>query len=823
MTDCANTFTLDTLSASSDDCIRVVSAPCSAGKSHAIRAAIVKEYPNERYLRHRPTYYTGMRSKLIVIPTLQLLQEYELEFRKMGANPVIITTNTDPKEVRSTLTRHLKDFGDMGIIVLTTHAAYFGLRYCDIYHRCRTWDVYIDETPSFDTFFYPKLPRSHPIFQKYLTVDRDDRLGDLLRVIPNNYSALRRYLKQPRDDGEAEARRIFQEALNPNKILYVHEKDWDRVIVNQSISLDVEEANSVRFLSVLSLHGFKGATWLSANLEKSPTYKFFTKMQNVEVETNVAIQDALRFKTYPVTTVSRLSVKYLIKGRGFSKYLRDVDNKTLLTEMEDVIIAELERLGNPEFLLACNEDYKMGNGRLLQVRGCHPISANPLGLNSFDNFNVIVFIAALNRPPQHSSCLKSLGITDETQRTAMHESAHQAVMRTSLRRQDSTDQVTAIVADEDTALYLNDSFGGSLTLSKLGKGMTYEKKARKSDAERAREYRNRKKFQTQAATRVGGLSGDRPLDTQQRHILLRKALKETCDGFQLSDDAIRGLELTVAELETANSLVPECLSECLGDLLEALQRLNAECFVSKNGRPLYNLTRFDGEGRSSENAVSATGMILDFDNGNLAISDFEALFGGVFPFVVYNSYSRCEGMPNKYHVLVPFSRPARIKELEFQACVDAVIIPLEEVGYTRAGMAVDPMCWKPTQFFYVPSRRSPTDQWAYYKEHLTGQLLDPSKCLARHPQQQRRRSKQQSRPHSSTTAKQKALSEVQRQHQGRREGRRIPIYWAGQSLTAAGFNEDEIKQHLRDIFGDDSNAVKHIEGTIVTLKKDGRL
>jgi hypothetical protein len=77
--------------------------------------------------------------------------------------------------------------------------------------------------------------------------------------------------------------------------------------------------------------------------------------------------------------------------------------------------------------------------------------------------------------------------------------------------------------------------------------------------------------------------------------------------------------------------------------------------------------------------------------------------------------------------------------------------------------------------------------------------------------------------------KKAAADRVRREHLhkcgrlGARDGRGLPIHWAGHYLAVAGHDERAIRVQGVDVFGDHPNVHRHIESTIKALKKKGLL
>ncbi len=91
------------------------------------------------------------------------------------------------------------------------------------------------------------------------------------------------------------------------------------------------------------------------------------------------------------------------------------------------------------------------------------ISNVPHGLNHYQDFKNIVFLSALNPSPAFINFLeKHEGIDLDDIRDAMvHQRIYQALMRTALRDQNSTEPVQIIVPDRKSGEWINEVFKGS--------------------------------------------------------------------------------------------------------------------------------------------------------------------------------------------------------------------------------------------------------------------------------------------------------------------------------------------------------------------------
>src|SRR5262249_51238940 len=132
---------------------------------------------------------------------------------------------------------------------------------------------------------------------------------------------------------------------------------------------------------------------------------------------------------------------------------------------------------------------------------------------------------------------------------------------------------------------------------------------------------------------------------------------------------------------------------------------------------LYNLTAFDDSGaRKKESVLASVGIVLEFDDGELSIQDASRILRQEdIRHIIYSSFNRSELRPNKFHVVVPFSRPANTAG-EHMAVYRYAIMLFGRHGYTEESLGLDPSCANPTQFFYLPRTNKQHPEWSYYSD-----------------------------------------------------------------------------------------------------------
>ena len=467
-----------------------------------------------------------------------------------------------------------------------------------------------------------------------------------------------------------------------------------------------EEANKVHFVSMLRPEPFIGATIIGANIEDSLLYHWFRDWHGVEFVENSEI--ARRLRKMPETIGERLKVSYFIPGNRYaSKYLFNQEGTEGVSNHEKMNRLAIAEFNGEPFLYAPNNGTKSA---IEDEPNCTRVPVVCHGLNRFSGYHNAYCPIALNREPFHLHILeKGYGLSrDVIHRATAQETVYQIVSRTSLRLFDSTALVHAIVPDYATAQRLADLYG-STKVDRLGS--LFERPAPLTSAEKQRRYRERQKA------------------AQSPDVVL--ASKEPPKE---GDDS---LIMTVTMCASAYAKARGDFSQqtvSLADFMAFLRAQSRRKVTRKEGS-LFNLSTFNPpEGaedyRTLEHFKSASGLVLDFDDGEVSPQEFERIFwseagrGRKMSFALMNTYSRDATKPNKFRVIVPFRRPAQSVE-EFHAVYDYIVRRIEERGYRTpprvpdgtdvdAG-GLDRSSRSPTQFFYWPCTNAAHPEGAFFR------------------------------------------------------------------------------------------------------------
>jgi hypothetical protein len=340
-----------------------------------------------------------------------------------------------------------------GVIICTQQA----FPRIEFFENDQSWTLVIDEIPTIDNFDAPSLPYNHNLLSTY--IDLGEEVGNtkgLYEIHPNG-------IKMPinHDDVNEVFKQIVDDINDPNYRSYADKASWDRLVKRNRVTNDTlqdaafgNELNKMYFLRLLQptiYQGFKQVIIMGANFKESLLYQYWSVFCNVQFIRFHEITENLRYTKYD--NGHRLTIHYLQESNwsktSAAKLINGKDKLNYFAKLVE------EFMDNREFIYMTNNDdlRKFSHGTKASV-----ISH---GINYLDHIDNIYFSPALNNQPKHTRMLGEFGFDNVFIKRAMfHEVAHQAIMRTSLRRRDCTYPVTAIVSDKATAEAIARQFPG---------------------------------------------------------------------------------------------------------------------------------------------------------------------------------------------------------------------------------------------------------------------------------------------------------------------------------------------------------------------------
>lgn len=782
--------------------VHYVSAPCGSWKTTAACKYIVENI--------------GDCNHMYVAPTLRLLSEVEKTLKVLGITPTIITSDTEPRTLAAII-NYLKSAPWYGVVLLITHQSCFRIPY---FARRENWQIFIDEIPQLDFYHSPRLPRSAHLLSNYLEVKAciNEKISQLGAI---DKTALKHFLEKPKDDGEACVREILENALSPYFDVFVYTDDWDRIVENRKIDAN-SDGNRVRIISLRNPHGFLGTTILGANIEHSMLHHWFRRRE-VELAPNAEIIQGLRFQEYPADLGERLKIDYYLGLKSFSKARRDrpvTSGRKLIDEMDDAILQEVR---GSEFLLVANVDYK---GKLLDAPGCQPISAESQGLNSYAHYKKLVFLAALNRSPDHIRMLNALGFDAEVIRqSTVYERLHQCVMRTNLREPESTQEVQVIVPDKFSADFLVGLFPKA-RVRKIGAG-SYQEQQPYTKTER----NQRSQFHG-VRQQLFGAARETPRNPGQSSFRLKRKCPENRESY------ITRYWLTFQEKTKAFKFDDFAqLDWTLHQLKSFMKKCASTVIESKTEGYLFSLTKFRPVPfglRRQVNFVRADGLILDFDAGNLSPEEFVRIFWkdavrNKRSFIICNSFSRSPSNPNKFRVIMPFRKSATSLEM-FQAVYDEIVRRLRSNGYTRKAAKLDPLCRSGIQPFFIPCTNRAHKESGFFEVYGLGKQeferygIDPTTYLTTAYEKVTpiRTRSTTSQPNGPTSHERQELALAwMKKIQAMTADRHLPFFEMGRDLAAKGFTKDGVSYWLYRTAGNERKMLEKVDLILSSLDQKG--
>jgi hypothetical protein len=764
---------------------------------------------------------------LYVAPSRKLIGETQKTLKGFGLDPMVITSDTHADHVRASIIEFMNHAEDAGEILLITWNAFVDLPYLN---RRQNWRVIIDEVPQLDRFYGPRLPRNLSFLTEHIDIE-DSAVNDRVATVRiKDRAVLEDRLEAVRDDVEELFREFFRDLLSHNMDMFVDLDSWNR-LVEQGEFTDDESLNRLFFISMPRPEAFSDAILLGANVSDSLVCHWLTRFHGYRFVEHGAIASQLR--PFPKNTGSRLKISYFIPRRHASKTLYKkmaTTGDNLLDEMDRMA---MENFDSEPFLYVHNIKRKS------VLDECATATKLPVvshGLNRYESFSNIYFSAALNREPRHFTMLESLGFdADHVHVATTHEVLYQCVMRTSLRHPQATTPVRAIVPDEPSAKRLAHLVGtgdvrqlGSLYVP-APKALTPTQKDQRHEARKAIDALFAPRIQPSPyrygnGWNLGTFLGSDAVDAVTEPEPIQGG--NECKCFVTLHRNPRAMHRDEFVSKEGS----------IGDFLTFLRGQHRAVIDSKEESTLFNPCIFEpphgGEGyRRKDYFKESSFMVLDFDNGDLSPEEFDRIFwseagrGQKRSFVICNSFSRCEALPNKFRVILFYKRPATTLQ-QHEAVYDATVSRLEENGYSAKSAKLDPACRSGVQSFYLPCTNRSHQEWAFFEPRGT-RTRELERCAIDPVMFGKTAMPVVPRLAANSIVVAKATSEkidaAMAALRSMSEGRNHEIFMTGLNLSRLGLSPNEIEAELNVAVGREPHMRKKIPGVIKFLRKYGRV
>jgi hypothetical protein len=670
--------------------IKVLSAPCGAGKSHTIR-----QESNERVL-------TGKRV-LISVPSKRLADRYVEHFAKEFPTLLVevIHTDTIDEDERAVvvISQRLRD--DTPRVIIITQAA-FNILASRSFYQQGTINKIVDEIPTpFKMMRYNDaegIKRLLPLIEAVPA----DKHHEYYTVHCRNNSELRKIAAERDKDGKTtDLQNFTYQLLSTNYLNVVSKKDWDE---HKTETIDLYSLMNGNIYS-----GFKDVIIAGACFNDSALFKLWSKI-GIDFTADRKLLNNMRYQKHQ--NGSQLKVYYSIKGHNWSKWImqeKDENGKPIKNEDGNniheghnfrLIEQAVSKLFDGEFAYNSNLNYKVFEG----VERAKYLDQYIYGLNEYDDTLDVACLSARNLDSNFSNFLKAfVELTHEEIRNCIgRQFTYQSALRGALRNPHDDRPKRAYIPDEGTARWFADMFEGCELIYLPVEGLKLPKavgrpRINKTEAERKARDAARKAKKRREASPFGEFM-NAPTSTDFQGSLFKSIRsKKACSINRTSADFDQLLEqksLVFNSSKSDNRLISPAY------------------FEMKDGVKTE---------RGKQNVVFANGIWLDFDGvkGKTTkalvkqpIDPKELPKYWKFKFVVFNSYSSTKDW-RKYRVYIPTDRTVTLDEYSNITDTLVGLLPDENgIDYSKLHAAC---------LFYLPSQ--PNDISAYYFERFDGDVL----------------------------------------------------------------------------------------------------
>ena len=416
-----------------------VSAPAGSGKTYAaITHAIQLAQSNQKVV--------------IAQPIVQLIDQTEADIlaRNSGVQVTKIVSPSgsyqrDPVTAR--ILDHMKDADPkIGEILLISQQALGRLP--DTYRRY--WHIIVDEVPGAFVTHDMNIAKSHGFITAHMELG-GSLVGQSVEVMASDVGALRSLAENKTQDAAfAIFKALVDDVLNPDKLLVVNADEYADLVSNTG------KRKTISFYAFQKpdfVQGFASVTMMGANFSDTELFKIWEKLYNIDWKQHPVIGSNLRYQQH--TSGPRLTIKYLIDGNWSQYHSAQAHAKgTVLDAVVDAIESELDT----DYIWQANHKH----GAFLFSDGVM-LPQITVGINrrNYQSKHKVALIKAINHSSGAAAFLKSIGLSDaELKVTLQYQNEYQAMMRSSLRVPNSTNDVTVCVVSEGSARWLEQKFPG---------------------------------------------------------------------------------------------------------------------------------------------------------------------------------------------------------------------------------------------------------------------------------------------------------------------------------------------------------------------------
>lgn len=617
---------------------------------------------------------------------------------------------THPGGVVEAIDRHFKTNWRKGQVVLITHEAFDRVPY---FSRSSDWTVFFDEVPSAFDAATANIPEVHRFLTKNLELSDGEKFAEVVVAKPAAIKKI--WENKAKDVAYSQVKDITSRLLQDGWSVYV-DRNYYVEMTGKNSSKRALETYAVRNDS--KFVKFDRIIVSSAFIKESLFYHIM-KACGCSFRSYDGIPNSLKAAFHKN---GRLLEIHHFDFERWSKQIRD-KNPEMVTDMVSYTSKLFE--GN-EFIWQGNADDK---DHFSTVGGTR-LSGSPHGLNQYRNIDNVAVLGAFNPNTQQVGFLKFMGMSSAQIDAAMNMNiAYQAIMRGSLRIQNSTTKKQVVVADRRTAKWLSRVFPGAEvkevpvqnagSVGKLGRPKKYE-----NVRERVRARRARKKDDKISIEVIKSVSSEIEIDCNETTIdTISNNVTSSINEFTINISIFKSIYSSSAD----NNIKFDSVDA----VIEFMELRSTFRRSQKEFNELFNLTETynNNNCRSAEDVSRIHSLIFDNDGGTVSASEFGIILSD-YRICITNSFSSTVSRP-RWRAIIPTTRYMTPEEHEM--CWNGVITRLDERGY-KNGHGFDTSKRAVNSIFYLPCRaKDPNGSFFHDLKDGHRRLLNPDEWMRQYP------------------------------------------------------------------------------------------
>ena len=393
-----------------------------------------------------------------------------------GLNNSTVIHSDNSGSITRDIIEVIKDINNIGFgTLIITHSTFLDNlpRSLDL----SEFDVFIDEKMIIQKFFTPTLPHHYFLLTDHFELG-DQESGKWFKLKFKDEKTSREFVNLNRkapDEVSDVIADLLKVALDDHTV-FINGDQWNKITSGDYNIVcshgSYTSQNQISFLALLNVdkfQGFRSITFSHANASIGLLKDHFERRHGINWKISPL---PLLFKEHDGSRLTLIPV--LPK---MSKYVLcktpDVEN---LTSRLQCIINEI--IEDMEIRGIDNEPvmYTINNNITVQVPvNWHRLPVVLHGLNEYQDYKIVVHLAALNYSPQNWTALNDTGVSDDIIKSEIYNNSYLFVWRSAIRNLDSSDPVIAYVGDLDVAKFITKLAPGS-KIEPLNESVMFEKR-----------------------------------------------------------------------------------------------------------------------------------------------------------------------------------------------------------------------------------------------------------------------------------------------------------------------------------------------------------